>query len=256
MRTNAHHTLGLTLILLIGCGRHRAYGAEAPSGSATVSNALAFAEENLATARKRVVLETTNSVAAWELGRACFGWGKLLKDPTAQEKIYAEGSAACRRAILLDPKSAAAHYYLGMNVGRQADLKRNLAALGMVKEVEREFQKARELDAQFSHAGPDRNLGLLYHEAPGWPVSIGNDKLARKHLERAAKLAADYPENRLNLAEAYLEWREKKLFHKELEAIHQIWPVAKTNLTGVAWQPDWVEWEQRREKLAAAAREK
>jgi len=254
MRSNAHHTLGLTLLLLIGCANVWGQTVAVTGLTVAATNSMALAEANLITARKQVAAETTNSAAAWELGRACFTWGKLLKDPGAQEKIYAEGTAACRRAIAFDPNSAAAHYYLGMNVGRQADLKRNLAALGMVKEVEREFQKARELDEKLSHAGPDRNLGLLYHEAPGWPVSIGNDKLARKHLERAAKLAADYPENRLNLAEAYLEWREKKLFQKELEAIQQIWPVAKTNLTGVAWEADWLDWEQRRAKLATAAK--
>ena len=244
--------MGLTLWLLVGCGQLSLWGAEPDVSGKAATNALTRAEAGLIAARKRCATETTNSVAAWELGRACFNWGELLKDPVAQEKVYTEGVAACRRSLSLDPKSGPAHYYLGMNIGRQADLKRNLVALGMVKDVERAFQKARELDENFRHAGPDRNLGLLYHEAPGWPISIGNDKLARKHLERAAKLAPDYPENRLNLAEAYREWHEKKLFQRELEAIQQLWPSAKTNFTGVEWESDWADWENRRAKLGAA----
>ncbi|MEK7782136.1 MAG: hypothetical protein AAB370_11615 [Verrucomicrobiota bacterium] len=249
MRPCVQHTLGLTLLLLIGCGSARLWGAETSGHPAAITNVVALAEANLATARKRATVETTNSTVAWELGRACFTAGKLLKDPAAQEKIYTEGVAACRHSLSLDPKSAPAHYYLGMNIGRIADLKRNLAAFSMVKEVERAFQQATKLDEMFAHGGPDRNLGLLYWHAPGWPVSVGNKKLSRKHLERAVKLAPDYPENRLNLAEAYQEWREKPLAQQELAALQTIWPRAKTNLTGIEWEMDWVDWENRRAKL-------
>jgi tetratricopeptide (TPR) repeat protein len=249
MAANVHHTLQLTLGLLVCCGPiWSAAGAETGAADA-FTNVVAWAEAGLTSARRRSAAETTNSTADWELGRACFTWGKLLKDPGAQEKIYTEGVAACRRSLSLDPQAAPAHYYLGMNIGRVADLKRNLAAFGMVKEVERAFQQAAKLDEKYAYAGPDRNLGLLYQHAPGWPVSVGNHKQARRHLERAAKLAPDYPENRLNLAEAYLEWRETKSFQQELAAIQLLWPVAKTNFTGVAWEMDWADWELRREKL-------
>lgn len=256
MVSNAQHTLRLTLVLLFGCGWGQCAAAEDVVNRDAITNVVAWAQTNLTVARKRFSVETTNSVAAWELGRACFAWGKLLKDPVAQEKIYTEGVAACRRSLSLDPKSAPANYYLGMNIGRVADLKRNLAAFGMVKEVERVFKQAAKLDEKFAHGGPDRNLGLLYQHAPGWPISLGNEKLARKHLERAVKLAPDYPDNRLNLAEAYLEWKEKKLFQQELAATQQIWSGAKTNLTGVEWESDWVDWESRRTKLMNAAKSK
>lgn len=252
MRPNAYHTLGLTLLLLIGCGEALAQPVAGDVPSAAATNSVTLAEANLTAARKRFAAETTNSVAAWQLGRACFAWGKSLKDPNAQEKIYEEGVAACRRSLSLDPKSGPAHYYLGMNIGRVADLKRNLAAFGMVKEVERAFLQAAKLDENYAYGGPDRNLGLLYWHAPGWPVSVGNKKLARKHLERAVKLAPDYPENRLNLAEAHLDWREQKLMQQQLDAVKQLWPRAKTNLTGVEWELDWQDWESRRQKLAAA----
>ena len=251
MRPNAYHTLGLTLLLLIGCGVRLAWAVEPTGMRGALTNASVLAEANLVAARKLVATEPTNSVAAWQLGRACFTWGKSLKDPNAQEQIYEEGVTACRRSLCLEPKSGPAHYYLGMNIGRVADLKRNLAAFGMVKEVERAFLQAAKLDENYAYGGPDRNLGLLYWHAPGWPVSVGNKKLARKHLERAVKLAPDYPENRLNLAEAHLDWREQKLMQQQLDAVTQLWPRAKTNLTGLEWELDWRDWESRRQKLAA-----
>lgn len=246
MRNRFHHTARLTLVLGLCCaGTLTAEPADAPAPT----NFVTHAEQNLAAARKLLAAEATNSAAAWQLGRACFTWGKLLKDASAQEKIYTEGANACQRSLALYPNSAPANYYLGMNIGRIADLKRNLSAFRMVKDVEKSFQRARALDEKFAHAGPDRNLGLLYQHAPGWPISVGDKKLGRKHLQRAAELAADYPENRLNLAEAALDWKDLKLVQSELAALEKIWPQAKTNLTGVEWEFDWLDWEKRRTDL-------
>lgn len=244
------HVPGLTLLPLLCClaGPARAVEPASPA-SAALTNAVARAEKDLAATRQSFATEPTNSIAAWHLGRACFTWGKLLPDPAAKEKIFTEGVAACRRSIALDPKSAPGHYYLGMNIGRIADLKRNLAAFRMVREVEKSFERVRALDEKFSHAGADRNLGLLYQHAPGWPLSVGDKKLGRQHLTRAVELAGDYPENRLNLAEAALDWKDLKLVETELAALEKLWPIAKTNLIGPEWEFDWQDWEMRRADL-------
>lgn len=207
------------------------------------------AQQKLATAQQRYEAEPTNSVAAWQFGRACFELATVLQDAKEMERIINEGIAACRQSVALDPMSAAAHYYLAITVGKLADLKRNLAAFVMVKEVEREFHKARELDERICYAGPDRSLGLLYHQAPGWPLSVGNRSKARNHLERAAELAPDFPENRLNLAEAYLQWHDKYPLARELEALEKLWPAARTNFTGADWAADWSDWQPRFDKL-------
>jgi tetratricopeptide (TPR) repeat protein len=247
MSSKRHHTVWLTLTWLLCSVAIRT--SAAPNGNLSLTNFIAHAHTNLVVARQQFTIAPTNSVAAWQLGRACFTWGKLLTDRTEQEKIYTEGVNACRRSLGLDPKSAPANYYLGMNIGRVADLKRNLSAFNMVKDVEKSFQRARQIDEKFASAGADRNLGLLYQNAPGWPLSVGDKKLARKHLQRAVELAADYPENRLNLAEAALDWKDRKLIQNELDALEKIWPRAKTNLTGLDWEFDWRDWEKRRADL-------
>lgn len=208
-----------------------------------------YAEQSWITARSHYFHAPTSSVAAWQLGRACFAWGDLQTNRIQRETIFAEGVAACRRSLALHSNAAPAFYYLGMNLGKIADLKRNLAALGMVREVERCFEQARRLDERFSHAGPDRNLGLLYREAPGWPLSVGSKKLARQHLQRAVDLAGDYPENRLNLAEAGVAWKDPALVTNQCAALERIWPAARTNFVGVAWAGDWLDWEARRAAL-------
>jgi hypothetical protein len=249
MGNRRHHGQGLTLVGLLCCGLLGSLAASPASIAAPLTNALAFAETNLVVARRQFAAAPTNATVAWQLGRACFAWGQFLTNRAAQESTYTEGLNACRRSLAVEAKSAPAYYYLGMNLGRIADLKRNLSAFSMVKEVEKSFHRARQLDENFAHAGPDRNLGLLYHHAPGWPLSVGDQELARKHLQRAAKLAADYPENRLNLAEAALAWKDQPLFQSEWQAIEALWPQAKTNLAGLAWELDWHDWENRRAAL-------
>lgn len=105
--------------------------------------------------------EITNSVAAWELGRACFTWGKPLSGCQQQGKNLHRRASPPVGGV--EPRSAGgAGALLFVNIGRVADLKRNLAAFGMVKEVERAFQQAVQWDENYAYGGPDRNLGLLY----------------------------------------------------------------------------------------------
>jgi hypothetical protein len=60
-------------------------------------------------------------------------------------------------------------------------------------------------------------LGRLYHQAPGWPISIGNKSKAADHLERAVKLAPTFFHNRLYLAEFYLDVGKKTKAREHLE---------------------------------------
>lgn len=242
---------GMTLAAGAGWVDH---GFASDNNAADQDQFRAHARQILAAAQKHYEIEPTNSVAAWQVGRACFGLVTVLTEPAEMEKVINEGIVACRQSVALDPTSAGGHYYLAITVGKLADLKRNLAAYMMVKEVEREFHKARELDEQFCHAGPDRSLGRLYLEAPGWPLSVGSRSKARKHLERAAELAPDFPENRLTLAEAYAKWHDKKPLARELEVLETLWPAARTNFAGADWAADWSDWQPRWDNLREKAR--
>jgi len=79
--------------------------------------------------------------------------------------------------------------------------------------------------------------------------SIGSRTKARQHLQRAVALAAQYPENRLNLIEAYLKWGDHKGAHNELNALEETWPGARTNFVGAAWAASWADWDARLKKV-------
>ena len=216
--------------------------------SEDASNFAQRAERNFQEARKRFQTNTNDAVAAWQFGRACFDWAEFAKDDDQRESIAGEGIAACRQVIARDAKSAPGHYYLAMNLGQLARTK-TLGALKIVDEMEREFKAARDLDAKLDHGGPDRCLGLLYFEAPGWPASIGSKSKARQHLQRAAQLAPGYPENHLCLLEAYLKWGDKKNLLRELKITEELLPKARKEFTGEVWAQSWADWDKRWKRI-------
>jgi tetratricopeptide (TPR) repeat protein len=207
----------------------------------------AYLRQSFREAQARYQSAPAEADAAWKFGRACFDLADIATNKTQRASFAEQGIAACQQAIARQSNSAPAHYYLGMNLGQLAQTK-GLSALWLVNRMEREFTQARGLDERLDWAGSDRNLGLLYRDAPAFG-SVGSRRKAREHLERAVKLAPDYPENRLNLIESYLRWGESQSARRELAALEQVWPSARTNLTGVAWMGSWADWEPRRAKL-------
>jgi hypothetical protein len=192
---------------------------------------------------------TNNSTNAWQFARACFDFADFATNDTERATLARQGIAACHQLLAREPKSAPAHYYLGMNFGQLARTE-TFGALRLVREMEMEFKTDAQLDAHFDYAGPERNLGLLYRDAPSFG-SIGSRRKARERLERAAALAPDYPENHLNLLEAFLKWNDRAGAQREMKALDELWPQAQKKFAGESWELSWADWKKRHD----AARE-
>jgi tetratricopeptide (TPR) repeat protein len=198
----------------------------------------------------RFARESTNSHAAVEFARACFDRADFATNGAQRAAIAEQGIAASRRAIRLAPDSAAARFYLGVNLGQLARV-RLFSALGLLNEMEATWKKSAELDATYNYAAANRCLGLLYFDAPGWPLSLGSRTRARRHLQKAVELAPDYPDNRLCLFEARLRWGEAKTVQSQFPAMEATLRSARTNFVGDAWARDWEDWETRWKKIKA-----
>lgn len=181
---------------------------------------------------------------AWKFGRACFDRAEFSATKEERENLAQEGISASRISVKLQPKLAAGHYFLAMNLGQLARTK-SLGALPIVDELESSLKKAAELDATFHHAGADRSLGLLYRDAPGWPLSLGNKNKARTHLFNAVRLDPSYPENRLCLLESLIEWDDKKGVQSEFAATGSALTRARKTLIGEDWEANWADWDSR-----------
>jgi tetratricopeptide (TPR) repeat protein len=208
----------------------------------------AYAEQSFVHAQNEIAAHPDDAAAAWVLGHAAYDWAEFATNAAQRAGIARAGIAACQQLLARNPNSAQGHYFLGMDYGELAEAEApSMAAYKLIREIEREFKTAADLDEHLEHAGPLRSLGLLYRDAPGWPISIGSRRKARELLDRAAALAPDYPENQMNLVESHLLWRQADEAQRAWRKLLAIWPAARTNLTGVAWAEDWDDWSYRRE---------
>ena len=224
-----------------------------PDTARPAGDPAARAQRLFEAARAAFLESPTNATTAWHFGRACFDWAEFATNGAQRVAIAGDGVVACRAALRSNTNLAAAPYYLGMNLGQIARVKL-FSALGLLDDMRDQFEAARRLDERFDEAGPDRNLGLLYRDAPGWPVSLGDRAKAEHHLARAVVLSPDYPENRLNLVESRLRWRQRTLAAEEIKALAALLPRARVAYTGEAWALSWEDWDRRWHEVQTRAR--
>jgi len=189
-----------------------------------------------------------NSEALIAVAHTAFEWGEFAQNDDQRAAIAQRGIEAARGATNSAPTNAEAHYWLAMNLGQLARTKL-LGALKLVLVMETQFLHALDLDDHIEYAGPDRCLGMLYRDAPGWPASIGNKKKARAHLERASTLHPDFPENQVVLLESYQEWSEKDDFERQFQTTEKKMSEARRRLTGPKWEQNWDDWDKRLAKM-------
>lgn len=213
------------------------------------------AEKNYRAALLKFRSEPTNVEAVWQFGRASFDRAEFSADSTERAALAQPAIDACEHALVQNDKSAALHYYLAMNLGQLARTK-GIGALRLVRQMEKEFQRAADLNSQLDYAGPDRNLGELYLSAPGWPTSIGSNSKARQHLMRAVQIAPDYPENHLDLLECYINTGDDEAAQAEAQKIFNMLPKAREQFTGEEWASNWADWENRWHQFEAKVERK
>ena len=205
---------------------------------------ISLLNKNFQEAHQRFLAKTNDAEAGWRFSCACFDLADFATVDAQRAQFANQGIAAARQALAQNSNSSPAHYYLGMNIGQLAETKRGLSALGMVKEMEREFLAARALDERLDRAGPDRNLGLLYRDAPSI-ISVGSRAKARQHLQKAVELAPDLPENQLNLIESYLKWSDRTEAIRQLREFEKLWPNAPKQFAGNEWALALQDWDSR-----------
>lgn len=229
-------------------------GADEPSSSPVNLRAAARAEAATAYTNAESILksEPVTVEVLWHLGQACFDLAEYPEDKKEQAGLAERGISLCKQAVALSPTNAPAQYYLGLNYGQLSRTK-GIGALRLVGPMQRAFEECLTLDETIDKAGPHRNLGYLFRDAPAW-AGIGNRKKARHHLERAVKLAPRHMENWLALIEGRIDWGEKDKARLELAKVQELWPDAKARVDTAADRAAWAEWQHRLQKLAEKLR--
>jgi hypothetical protein len=138
------------------------------------------------------------------------GNGGALGLSDALEALIDDGRAtagdrsfAYDQVIHMKEDSAEAAYARAVVTARLVEV-RGLRAAPLVRDVEREAERSRQLDPGFRDGAATQVLGMLYVMAPGALLAHGNSERGIALLEALVKRYPDVLEHRLRLGEAYL----------------------------------------------------
>jgi hypothetical protein len=132
-----------------------------------------YFESNYENKRDSYNLSKTNSRLALDFAKACFEFAEFATNKTQRAELANYGIESSKNVLQTEINNGEAHYWLAMNLAQLSRTK-GWSALKIVKEMEYEYLRAIELNPTVDYAGPHRLLGILYRDAPGWPISIGS----------------------------------------------------------------------------------
>jgi hypothetical protein len=153
---------------------------------------------------------------------SCYAVLAQKKENPSSLSDAAEGLDLAEKTSKRFPENGLAHYLYAVLAGLKAE-REPLKGLGMVPVIQREASAAARLDPEVDKGGPDRVLGDLYLQAPGFPVSIGDPSRAVTHYRIAVGIAPVI-ENRFGLTSALLATGDSLGACRELRGIFKDLP--------------------------------
>lgn len=152
------------------------------------------------------------------LARVCFIWGEI-RATTRDQKLeaYEQGREAAKRAIGLDLKNAAAHFWYATNTARWGQTKGIIRSLFLLPTVQEEIQIVLTLDPKFTAVYA--LAGNVYYEVP---MLLGGDlnkaeEMFRKGLEQDPKFTG----LRVGLAKTLIKKGRIAEARQEIEAVRR-----------------------------------
>lgn len=125
-------------------------------------------------------------------------------------------------AVAANPGNAELLIWQGIIKSSYAGKAGGFGALGVIKAARRSLEKAIKIDDTAMAGSAYTSLGALYYQVPGWPISFGSDKKARKMLEKALSINPEGLDSNYFYGEFLYEEKEftgaKQALNKALNA--------------------------------------
>jgi tetratricopeptide (TPR) repeat protein len=179
------------------------------------------AREGVVLLRRAVTSDRESYDAAWRLARINYYLGSHTTDKNERERAYGEGVEAGRRAVKLEEGKPEGHFWLGANLGGQAQSSM-LSGLAAVDEIRHEMERVIQLDEGFEGGSAYMALGQVDLEAPR--MFGGDPKRAVETLEKNLRFGERNVLYRLRLAKAYLAVNRQEDARRELDGILNMTP--------------------------------
>ncbi|MFH1829631.1 MAG: tetratricopeptide repeat protein [Pseudomonadota bacterium] len=155
------------------------------------------------------------------------------------KELAEKGMEYAETCLMKAPEEAGCYYWRAVNTG----LYYKIHVIGYqdgIKKMLADCNKVISLSPKYDHAGAYRMMGEIYTQLPqtaGRPDSITrNVELAEEYLRKAVRLAPDYPENHLALAEALLAQGKIADALEALSSAKDLTPQWRTDVSYNDWR--------------------
>lgn len=179
-------------------------------------------EENMETAHHELVeITEQDENCGWAYGLLAEIYYWMGETADAEDKLfyYDKGVEYGEQGVEVDEDSLEANFWLAVNYGSYGNEKGIMKSLSLISPIKDLSEKCIELDESYFYGGAWRVLGRLYHKAPGFPLSIGDNKKALEYFEKALEFGPKFYLNHLFIAELYISERKKDKAREHLEWI-------------------------------------
>ena len=179
-------------------------------------------EDNMETAHEELVeLIEEDENCGWAYGLLAEIYYWMGETADAEDKLfyYEKGVEYGEEGVEAEKDSLEANFWLAVNYGSYGNEKGIMKSLSLVSPIKNLAEKVIELDESYFYGGAWRVLGRLYNKAPGFPISIGDNKKALECLEKALEFGPKFYLNHLFIAELYISTRKKDEAREHLEWI-------------------------------------
>lgn len=176
--------------------------------------------DNMETAHEELVeITEEDKTCGWAYGLLAEIYYWMGETADAEDKLfyYDKGVEYGKQGVGVDEDSLEANFWLSVNYGSYGHEKGIMKSLSLITPIKDLSEKCIELDESYFYGGPWRVLGRLLNKAPGFPISIGNNKKSLDCFEKALEFGPDFYLNHLFIAELYISARKKDKAREHLE---------------------------------------
>jgi cytochrome c-type biogenesis protein CcmH/NrfG len=168
------------------------------------------------------VANNPNDYEAWWRVSKFNSYMARHSDGKEEDGYLDAGVAAGRKAVALAPNRPEGHFWLGANLGLQAEDRGFLRGLTMVDSIRKEMEITNRLDPDYEEAGAQRTLARIDYRAPFFK---GGDK--KRSIQMLKEVLTRYPHNSLAmlyLADSYMALGRRHEARQQLENILSLCP--------------------------------
>jgi tetratricopeptide (TPR) repeat protein len=224
----------LSFLAFAGCAPQSEAEAEKPRETVSPADLIKQADElyrqreDLTRLREAISIlkrarggESGNFEVSWRLAQANYFLGKHSPDAKESDKAFTDGINYARSAARLAPEKPHGHFWLGANLGGEAEKSPYTKGIAAMGEIRESMRKVIELEPSYEGASAFDALAQL--ELKGG-FAGGKPEKALEYLEKGLEVDKTNPYANLHLAEAYLALNRAAEAKKQIEFLLKMKP--------------------------------